>query len=66
MLTKKLPARFELALEDSKSSVITTTLQELNLSDLDSNQGLATKEATTLPAELSEKDDINNIYILLL
>ncbi len=29
LLAKKLPARIELALEDSKSSVITATLREL-------------------------------------
>ena len=65
----KLPARFELALEDSKSSVITATLRELNLSDLDSNQGLDPKKTPTLPTELPENDidiNINNIYIILL
>ena len=63
----KLPARLELALEDSKSSVITTTLREQNFSSLDSNQGLDPKKTPTLPTELLENNiDINIIYIILL
>ena len=63
---KKLPPRFELGLVDSKSTVLTATPREQNFPNLDSNQGLDPKKTPTLPTELSGKNDINNIYILLL